>query len=107
MSLAFPVYLSLMTVTKIIIINTPTLTLSSQLHSEYPAMLTCPCTQPSTRYSRFLHMQPALHQVCSSDFVKQDWISDLALSTETKFPHDFQTTSPFAFQALATFCDLI
>jgi len=51
-------------------------------------------------------VESTFHPICSSDFVTSDWISYLAMptDTETKFPHDFRTTSPSAFQALDMLC---
>jgi len=106
-SLTFPVYLSLMKVTKTVTIQAPTIQQYAELYSTYPQMLTCPCSKPSIPYGEFLNIQYTFHQVCNSDFVTQNWISYLAMSTGIKFPYDFRSTSPSAFQALAMFCNSI
>jgi hypothetical protein len=105
-ALSFPVYMSLMNVTKTIVMKNPTVSDFAELYSEYPETLVCPCSQPWIVYSSFINIQYIFHQVCSSDFVTQDWISYLAMSTGTKFHYDFRSTSSSSFQALATFCDL-
>jgi hypothetical protein len=49
-----------------------------------------------------------LHQVCSSVFANQSWIDYLATPIQASFfSNDFRATSPSAFQALRTFCELI
>jgi hypothetical protein len=94
-------------ITKTINIKRPTLAQYSQLYSTYSETLTCPCTEPSIDYQKFFHIQYKLHEVCNSVFVTDNWISYLAMSTETTIFNDFRSTGPYSFQALATFCDLV
>jgi hypothetical protein len=107
-SLAFPIYVSLTKVTKTIYIEAPTLAVYSQLYAANPEMYTCTCGQSTIYYDVFLNIQYTMHEVCSSIFVTQDWISYLAMSAQAMLPvGDFRSTSPSSFQALATLCQSI
>ena len=66
-------YTSLVKITKTINIKEPTLAQYSQLYTTYSQTLTCPCTQISINYDKFLHISYTLHQVCNSVFVTQNW----------------------------------
>ena len=35
--------------------------------------LQCPCSQISIKYKSFLQIEPRFHQICSSDFVSNQW----------------------------------
>ena len=98
-----------MTVTKAVIVKTPTLDQYSHLYTEYPETLTCACTKISIDYEKLVNIQYSFHQVCMSDFVTDDWIYDLDLSFATisvSF-NDFRWTGGTAFRALDIFCNLM
>jgi hypothetical protein len=102
-------YTSLATVTKTVNVETPTLAQYSKLYATYPQTLTCPCTTISINYGKFLHVEYSFHQVCSSVFVTENWISYLAAANAHKslYTDDFRASGTFTFQALSAFCDLI
>lgn len=59
---------------------TVTVKLSSQsqyenLQTKYPNTLNCPCSQISIEYQQFVQITSSYHQVCSSNFVGQEWIN--------------------------------
>ncbi|CAF4104333.1 unnamed protein product [Adineta steineri] len=101
-------YTSLVNVTKTIYINSPTIIQYSQLYSTYPQTLTCACTQVSVNYDKFIQVNYTLHQICTSIFVQDIWISYLAdhnaLSTFNF--DDFRHSGTFIFQGLSAFCQL-
>ena len=39
--------------------------------------LQCPCSKMSIKYKSFLQIEPRFHQICSSDFVSNEWITYL------------------------------
>lgn len=59
-------------------------------------------------YGTFVSIQYRLHQVCSSVFVSQDWISSLSVASyDTLVFNDFRVTGPYSFQTLRTLCELV
>lgn len=71
----------------------------------------CPCTQMSFAYATFYQIEPVFHQICSSDFVRTDWLNVLF---EKYTNHNASenssmtwTGTAFAyFQSLCITCDL-
>jgi hypothetical protein len=102
-------YTSLESVTKTVDIKTPTLAQYSQLYATYPQTLTCPCTQISINYGKFLHVEYSFHQVCSSVFVTENWINYLSILWEREplETDDFRAAGKFTFQLLSALCDLV
>jgi hypothetical protein len=102
-------YTSLESVTKTVNIKSPTLAQYSDLYATYPQTLTCPCTQISINYEKFLRIEYSFHQVCSSLFVTENWINFLATSGSfgVHYTEDFRGSGMFTFQALSTLCDLV
>ena len=99
-------YNSLINVTKTADANNPTLTQYRYLYSKYSQRLSCTCTKASIRYERFLRVNYTLHQVCSSIFVSDQWITYLAHNRDDGFLtiDGFQSLGTYIFQALKTFC---
>jgi hypothetical protein len=102
-------YTSLATITKTVIVKTPTLDQYFHLYAKYPQTLTCACTKISIEHKKLVNVKYSLHQVCTSDFVTDDWIHYLALSSAGIILNydDFRWTAPYSFQALRAFCELI
>jgi hypothetical protein len=102
-------YTSLATITKTVIVKTPTLDQYFHLYAKYPQTLTCACTKISIDYEKLVNVQYSFHQVCTSDFITEDWINYLLSSTEVFSLNygDFRWTAPYSFQALRAFCELI
>ena len=69
---------------------------------------TCPCSHISLSYGKFVSAEPSFHQVCSSDFVSDQWISSLyhGINTTYFLPTDIRSTGFALFQAIASFCRL-
>ncbi|CAF3339959.1 unnamed protein product [Rotaria sp. Silwood2] len=103
------IYTSAVSVTKTVTIQTPDINQYKQLYERYQKTLSCPCKQVSIDYKTFLHINYTLHQVCSSDFVTDKWISLLTQmpNVELFYPTDFRFTSIQIFQALKAFCELM
>ncbi|CAF1220689.1 unnamed protein product [Adineta steineri] len=101
-------YTSLANITKTINVPTPTRTKYEQLYSKYSQTLTCPCQHISINYEKFLSIEYTLHQVCTSIFITDDWISYLGMYNEaTSANINFRWTGSNAFQALGAFCELV
>ncbi|CAF3643756.1 unnamed protein product [Adineta steineri] len=101
-------YTSLTDITKTINVPTPTLTKYEQLYSKYSQTLTCPCQHISINYDKFLSIKYTFHQVCTSVFITDKWIThnDVILHyLDTS--NDPRIVVSYAFQALDAFCELI
>ncbi|CAF0909239.1 unnamed protein product [Adineta steineri] len=74
--------------------------------------LICPCSTTAMPYHTFSSLSPTLHQVCSSDFVSDRWISVLknSLSSNTVisslFATDWRYRASSQFQILSNLCQL-
>ncbi|UJR22378.1 hypothetical protein I4U23_025440 [Adineta vaga] len=71
----------------------------------------CPCTNISFPSTTFCQLEPIFHQICSSDFVSQDWLNILFLSYKTQnifnmSSYTFIGTAFTYFQTLKIMCDL-
>jgi len=61
----------------------------------YPQTIHAPCNEVSIPYNQFLNISPIFHEVCSSVFVRQTWISSLFLLNATS--HNILDYRAFAF----------
>ncbi|CAF1434225.1 unnamed protein product [Adineta steineri] len=74
--------------------------------------LICPCSTTLIPYHTFISLSPSLHQVCSSDFVSDRWISVLKNSISSKmilnfyFVTDWLHRGSSQFQLLSNLCQL-
>jgi hypothetical protein len=102
-------YTSLISVTKTVTIDTPTLTKYSNLYSKYSQTLACPCKEISIKYKSFLQVNYTLHQVCNSIFVNESFIEYYFTYrlNQTPFHRDFQAIGKYTFAALISFCRLM
>lgn len=68
----------------------------------------CPCSQIFPLYSDFVSTQSSFHQVCSSDFITDQWISSLYFGINSTYflPMDIRSLGVALFQALSSFCRL-
>ena len=100
-------YISLIVVSKSIIVEAPTLEQYYSLYSLHPQSLTCPCSQISIKYDAFLSLQYKLHPVCTSYLVTQQWydIFDHA-NVEHVLSSNFATSAPYTFQTLQSLCEI-
>jgi hypothetical protein len=100
-------YNSLITVTKSITVEAPSFIQYAHLNSTYPQTIICPCSKISINHENLVRVNYTLHQVCNSIFVDQSWIIYLSSFETDVIGKDFRWTSPYAFQGLKAFCDLI
>ena len=68
----------------------------------------CSCSHIAVPYSAFVKLEITFHQVCSSDFISDRWITTINLgsSTTNLYYTDFRIMASAQFQALASFCHL-
>ena len=91
--------------TRIVSVSTPSMTEFEHLSLKYPLTLSCPCSQMTIPYKQFLTFSPQYHQICSSEFVTQQWIKSLfKISINDYHPLDFRIVGSAQFQVLALLC---
>jgi hypothetical protein len=90
-------------------ISKPSLSTYNNLLMKYPATLQCPCSQVSVQYGSCITVSSInYHQVCSSDFVTDQWVIALnGNGTPIRFnPVDYQFTAISQFRFLSSVCQL-
>ncbi|CAF4032239.1 unnamed protein product [Adineta steineri] len=98
-------YASISVQIRSITVYQPSLNKYEQLYKQYSRTLVCPCTRLSVSYSSIIDIVPHYHQVCSSDFIKDDaWL----LYFTGHFPFlnnfDFRFMGMGWFSLLQTLC---
>ena len=98
-------YTCTVTFIKTVTVKQPTLNQFTDLYQQYPQTLTCPCTNISTNYETFIQINQTMHQVCTSAFLQDDWLTNLArVAAQPHWRDDFRPRGPYVFQALRTIC---
>ncbi|CAF1455212.1 unnamed protein product [Adineta ricciae] len=95
--------------TKTVGMKNITLTSYKELLEQSHDLLQCSCSRISIKYKSFLTIQPRFHQICSSDFVSNQWISylyNLSVRINEFDPADFYHTASGQFQLLQSLCKL-
>ena len=65
-----------------------------KLYSEYSNTLTCPCSNVNIPYHIFLNNTIKYHPVCSSIFIRKEWINALYMIDASFYgTDDFRTTA--------------
>ena len=102
-------YTSLTTITKTVNIETPNLTQYMELYNKHPQTLTCPCSKISISYGDIVSIRYTLHQICSSDFIREDWIKYLSeyVYDFYWYPNDFHSISGSIFRGARALCELV
>ena len=77
-------------------------------YESFPPDTLCSCTEYSSPYSTFFSSDPSFHQVCSSAFVSDAWISAFYFGDhQSSFRNDdFRSIGFSFFQTLAMLCRL-
>ena len=55
----------------------PSLTVYKRLYQSHGNLITCACSEAVISHEDLGSLSPTLHQVCSSDFVKEKWIASI------------------------------
>ncbi|CAF1309776.1 unnamed protein product [Adineta ricciae] len=100
------VYTSQVPVTYTVTIDQPTLEDYASLYEKHSNTLICPCTTIAIAQETFMTLSPIFHQVCHSDFIKNNWLSYLNAASVYLLSSDFRVTGGLIFQILASFCQL-
>ncbi|CAF2868804.1 unnamed protein product [Rotaria sp. Silwood2] len=87
-------------------VNNPSLDDYRHLLIAYPDTFSCPCSQLSVSYSTFVSITPIVHQVCSSDFTSDRWLSSLYHEDASSYIGiDIRSIGNAQFQLLRTLCE--
>ncbi|CAF4061530.1 unnamed protein product [Adineta steineri] len=83
----------------------PSQSIYENLQQKYANSLQCSCTKISIPYGSFVKIVPLFHQVCSSDFISQQWINSIFQTNSTFiWPIDVRTSLSAMWQLIRTFC---
>ena len=88
------------------IVPKPSLTTYNSLEMIYSSTLRCPCANSTISYRRFISFLPIFHQICSSGFVQNDWISVLKSSRNGGVYYDWRNRAYIQFEILSNLCQL-
>ncbi|CAF2906276.1 unnamed protein product [Rotaria sp. Silwood2] len=73
--------------------------------NRYPTATACRCSQTSISYLQFVSFNPQFHQVCSSNFINEEWFSSLFnANTSNYYPLDFRLVASAQLQVLSLLC---
>ncbi|CAF1302121.1 unnamed protein product [Adineta ricciae] len=87
----------------------PSLTTYEDLLQSYADTVQCSCSQISIQYESFVTIVPHFHQICSSDFVSNEWINYIQNRLNSTEPYDIDDwyySADAQFQLLASICQL-
>ncbi|CAF1186813.1 unnamed protein product [Adineta steineri] len=90
--------------------NKPSLEIYEDLYKEYNDTLECPCSKLSMKYKSFLTFTTRFHEICSSNFITNRWVTYLYWRKNNygeHSPYDFYNSAVGQFKILSLFCDLL
>ncbi|CAF1183481.1 unnamed protein product [Adineta steineri] len=90
-------------------IKKPSLEIYKDLLKQSYDSLECPCSQMAIKYKTFLNITARSHEVCSSNFISDEWILYLykkRFSNRESSPNDFYHSAVGQFKLLSSFCTL-
>ncbi|CAF1027933.1 unnamed protein product [Adineta ricciae] len=100
------VYFSLSIEIKTFIIDKPSQITYEKLQKNHASTLLCPCSTNTILYRNFLSISPVYHEICSSGFISDQWLTSLHNINRTRYYQlDFRATATSLFQLLRTFCE--
>lgn len=78
----------------IVTIHNPSVITFQELNEKYSTTLHCPCLMNTMAYKEFAVMDTRIHQICSSDFISDEWINALYVHDASRYSAiDFRTTA--------------
>ncbi|CAF0810930.1 unnamed protein product [Rotaria sordida] len=87
----------------------PSLSKYKDLLKDHSYSLQCSCSQISIQYETFLNIEPHFHDLCSSQFISDEWIHYIYgeghLSRRFSFD-DYRYSAPGQFLSLSSLCKL-
>ena len=84
----------------------PSLTTYSELQTLHAGSLKCTCSVTAIPYESFTLLSALSHQVCSSDFVSDRWLSILNVAIVINTHKDWRNKAYAEFKLLSDLCQL-
>lgn len=81
----------------------PSLSVYNKLQISHSRTLRCPCTTTTIPYGKFTSLSPVLHEVCSSDFIDDRWLS-IVKDAADYVGLDWRNTAYSTFHLLSELC---
>ncbi|UJR29650.1 hypothetical protein I4U23_017198 [Adineta vaga] len=98
-------YSSISTQIRSITIQKPSFEIYKQLFEQYPSTLTCPCSHLSIKYSSIINITTTFHQICLSDFIKDDMWLLYSMNLKGSYSgYDFRVSGISPFRILQKLC---
>ena len=85
-------------------VKNPSLRKFQELHSQYSSKLDCPCSSFSMSYGRMILSSARYHSICSSDYLKDFWLSYFNRTEVHFMTTDFRYSGLSFFNLLKIFC---
>jgi hypothetical protein len=101
------IYSSLIIVTHNVILHKFSIDDYERLENAYPYTMSGLCNEVSIPYNKFLNLYPIYHEVCSSPFISNKWISSLFLLNATSHNIlDYRTFAFAQYRSLGLLCNI-
>lgn len=84
------IYAGQVSIAQTIDVKEPSFEQFQLLSSKFSETFRCPCDNVSIPYSTFIDLKPQFHQLCTSDFIGQDWIDHLRSAADEYVSFDFK-----------------
>lgn len=89
------------------IIQYPSISQFEYFHKHYESTLICRCSQSNINYNQIISFSPQFHEICSSEFVTQQFISSLFTINMSRYAAlDFRLMAMSQFQVLTFLCQI-
>ncbi|CAF3750060.1 unnamed protein product [Rotaria sp. Silwood1] len=105
------IYTSLLKRNKTYTIDRPSSTQFEKLYSMHSSTLVCSCSHLSMSYGRIMSLSPRFHSICSSEYLKDDWLSYFGRGSIPNYTYeilliDFRASGEWIFQMLSVLCKI-
>ncbi|CAF1147349.1 unnamed protein product [Adineta steineri] len=90
----------------LITVSSPSLATYNSLEIADSDTLRCPCSNKTIPYQTFVSTSLRFHQICTSDFVDDDWIQIVRNNIGYNTNNDWRNDAGGEFQTLSDFCRL-
>lgn len=101
----FLLFNSLTTTTTRTPVPNPSFDIYKEFQILYPKTFECPCSNRVIPYEPLISISPTLHQICSSDFITDRWLSIVA-NIYDHTPQDWRNRANGYFNLLSRICQL-
>ncbi|CAF2706845.1 unnamed protein product [Rotaria sp. Silwood2] len=91
--------------TRLITVPSPSPNDFEKLADSYRSTIICRCSQVTMHHKQVFSFNPQFHQVCSSNFINEEWFSSLFNTiTSSYYPLEFRLMASAQFQILSLLC---